>query len=97
MGTRRGRSVRVDGALFEAAQAAGRESQRSTAAQLNYWARLGRALEAVRGVASGDIDRTLAGEHNPDGGPDLDSPEGDRTTSADPGRPPPQDGGPGDA
>ena len=54
--------TRIDGDLFEAAKAAGVVMSRSAAQQLNHWARLGRELEAARGLNHRDIARVLAGE-----------------------------------
>ncbi len=41
------RSLRVSEALFEAASQAGKALTRSTAQQVEHWARLGRALEGA--------------------------------------------------
>ena len=54
--------TRIDGDLFEAAKAAGAVMSRSAAQQLTHWARLGRELEASRGISHADIERVLAGE-----------------------------------
>ena len=50
------KSLRLSNVLIEAAAAVGRELSRSTAQQVEYWARLGRALEE-RGLT---IDTALA-------------------------------------
>lgn len=62
-------SIRVDGHLFEAARAEGAIQSRSTAQQIEHWAKLGAALESCgltvgqvasmlrnAGEAAGDID-----------------------------------------
>lgn len=95
MGTPAKRSVRVDRALFKSAQAAGRKTQRSAAAQLNHWARLGRAVEASPGLTQSLLARMLADDDTPDGGPGPDRAEGDRMTSPEPRRRRGEHGGPG--
>lgn len=54
--------TRISQDLFESARAAGEASSRSAAQQLDYWARLGRELEASPGMTVGEIARILTGE-----------------------------------
>lgn len=54
--------TRVDGALFDAAKAAGELHSRSAAQQLAHWARIGRELESSPAVTHEAISRVLAGQ-----------------------------------
>lgn len=54
--------TRVDGDLYEAAQAVGAAASRSAAQQISHWARIGRELESSARVSARDIQRVLAGE-----------------------------------
>ena len=54
--------TRIDGDLFEAAKSTGAVMSRSAAQQLTHWARLGRELEASRGLSQRDIADVLAGD-----------------------------------
>jgi hypothetical protein len=58
--------TRIDGALFQAAKAAGELHSRSAAQQLDHWARVGRELEASPAVTHDEIARVLAGQSSYD-------------------------------
>lgn len=58
--------TRIDDDLFAAAKAAGAVMSRSAAQQVNYWARIGRQLEASVSVSRRDISRVLAGQQSYD-------------------------------
>lgn len=55
------KSVRVSDRLYELADAASAGAHRSLAQQIEYWAALGRAIEAA-GVATVQIQRVLEGD-----------------------------------
>lgn len=54
--------TRISQDLFESARAVGEARSRSAAQQLDYWARLGRELEASPGITVGEIERILSGQ-----------------------------------
>lgn len=54
--------VRVEADLYEAAKSAGASSSRSAAQQVDYWARLGRAVSMVESAARRRIEAAVAGE-----------------------------------
>jgi ParD-like antitoxin of type II bacterial toxin-antitoxin system len=54
------KSIRVSDGIYELAAEAGDLSQRSLADQVEYWARLGAALDAA-GVTLGQVSRLLGG------------------------------------
>lgn len=54
--------MRVSQDLFKAAKAAGDLHSRSATQQLDYWARIGRALETAPGVTRDAVTRVLTGE-----------------------------------
>lgn len=56
------RAVRLPEDLLEAAEAAGVESGRSTAAQVVHWAQLGRYFEGRASAAQRRVQRAIAGE-----------------------------------
>lgn len=58
--------MRIDQELFAEAQAHGRQSSRSAAQQIDYWARIGKELEASSAISHRDIERVLAGDGNYD-------------------------------
>ncbi|AXV10111.1 hypothetical protein DVS28_b0341 (plasmid) [Euzebya pacifica] len=55
------KSVRIDGDLVAAAEAAAMAGHRSTAEQVNYWAAVGRRIIAATGVDQGRMDAVVAG------------------------------------
>ena len=55
------KSVRVSDGIYELAAKAGDVAQRSLADQVEYWARLGAALDAA-GVTMGQVSRLLDGD-----------------------------------
>lgn len=59
-----------DQELFDSARAAGAAQGRSAEQQLDYWARLGRALEASPSVTQEALTRALSGESAYDDLPD---------------------------
>lgn len=58
--------TRIDDDLFDAAQRTAHLQSRSAAQQVNHWARVGRALEAARGVSHRRITDVLAGARHYD-------------------------------
>lgn len=54
--------TRIDDDLFEAAKTTGAVVSRSAAQQVNYWARLGRHLEASGVLSTRDVEQVLTGE-----------------------------------
>jgi len=54
--------TRIDRDLFDAAASAGAVHRRSAAQQLDYWARLGRELEASPTATHDTIERVLNGQ-----------------------------------
>jgi len=53
--------TRVDADIYATARSAARESNRSTAQQISYWARIGRELERSTSVSARDIEAVLDG------------------------------------
>lgn len=64
MGARRHGSapVRVDADLYESARVEGGRSRRSAAQQVDYWARLGRAVSMADPAARRRVEAAVAGE-----------------------------------
>jgi hypothetical protein len=56
----------VDVELFKAATLVGQVMSRSTAQQLEHWARIGREVDAAASVSHHDIAAALAGRHDYD-------------------------------
>lgn len=56
------RTVEIDGTLVEAAEQEGSLLNRSTAAQIEHWIRLGRSFERNPGVSHARIRQALAGQ-----------------------------------
>jgi hypothetical protein len=54
--------TRIDADLYASAQASSEIFSRSTAQQINHWARLGRALEAANTTTTRSIQAVLAGD-----------------------------------
>ncbi len=54
-------STRIDDDVFAAAKISAAEMSRSAAQQINHWARIGRELEATRGITLHRIREVLAG------------------------------------
>jgi hypothetical protein len=55
------KSVRINGDLVDAAEAAAIAGHRSTAEQVNYWAAVGRRITAATGVDQRRLDAVVAG------------------------------------
>jgi hypothetical protein len=53
--------TRIDDDVFAAAKASAAEMSRSAAQQINHWARIGRELEATRGITLHRIREVLGG------------------------------------
>ncbi len=58
--------TRIDGALFEAARAAGEVQSRSAAQQIDHWARIGREFESAPAVTLDAVEAVLSGRQSYD-------------------------------
>jgi hypothetical protein len=58
--------VRIDAELYAAASTAAPRMSRSVTQQISHWARIGKELEASRGVSTVEVARALAGESSYD-------------------------------